>query len=1365
MEMGFGAMVRQARLAHSWKQADLAKRVGMSQRAVSNWERGAAEPEDAVKDQVLAALGLRDPAAAGAVRAEPVYPGRALVDELPLEQLSPEDFEEFIADLMAASHPGAFVNRIGKTGHTQDGYDVHVKSSGALVVGVQCKREAQFGPRKVADAVDEVRKAATKDGAEPVGASVIALSRIASPDARKEMRKHPGWELWDRNDLSRKVRELSLDRAVPIVRRFFPLMLTDFLGVVRPGPWLDNRQYIDRWYADKIYTHRWRLVGSSDAVDILAGFAARSQGGIRLLTGLGGSGKTKVLTEVCRRAAAGGVAVRILEPDTEVGPESFEQLPSGALLVIVDDAHDESVPLGRVVAGVQGANPQANILVSLRPYGSAHVRTELRRVGFHSADMPEMKVPELDLEAATELACEVLDESLRHFGPQLAAAASDCPLLITTGAALVNRGELNPEGFQDDQRLHAELIDRLAEALTAQSEADNPARRDVLTALAAYQPVDLSDAQTRTSLEQLTGLDFAQTGPLVSGLEDAGLVLRRGATVRVVPDLLGDALLSRAARHRGAEVPTGYLDKALSAAQGTAVRNLIVNAGRVDWQAADSGPDGSGLIEPLWRLVEAAFRDSDAADRAATLELVAKIAFYQPRRSLQLVQWAMAHPAKPASKGIGFGFTHAFTDDDVRQALAQVLRPIAWYPELFPKAAELLWTLAAGDGREPHRFPDHPRRVLQELASFTRQGPTWYQRTLVGLVDRWLNRYQGTGISSPLIVLGPLLATSGHDEQWTPGALVFKPYALVPAPQVLELRSAVLGLAFAQLGSDRPDWAAEAAGLIGAAFTLAPAGFGLTISEELQQDWSLHFAEVLQRLHEFLTDHPLGPTMLVAVRGHLQWTGEYGPEQLRRRAQAIAKDMPTTAEHRLARALHGGPVDPVDSPDLVVREQLQQSLLTDAVSGIADWPDEQVAHQISALLRDERAVFGPDTGRARPFIWELITKRPSLGPVFCTHAAAEPESPLRPLVSITLCAMGQAGQPETIKLGRQLADNDIELARQVAHAVGLQRGRNTLLPGEADLLKALASDSDPVVADAAAGAARYLATAGHQELAVELLFAALPHTGLHQIALAFGPQPYGTPSWASLPEQRKTAVLRALATCSSIEDYETGQLLAQITLTDPGRVVEVLQCRVELAEQDRPPEFTPLPPVWHTILPFRESPQLPELLRQVREWLAAAPGSAWRAYLGSELFALVAGPFDAQALEVIYDYVDHPDPAKMQVVAVMLRGAPRELAWNTEAVRRILRAADRCGPESLTLVQSALIDVGVHSQRRTMAGGPFAAEAELHSRAQTLAAACLPGSVEEQFYQDLAASAARSVDAWAALREATTPPDDRRNWG
>jgi transcriptional regulator with XRE-family HTH domain len=1361
--LGFGAKVRQARLAHGWKQEELAKRVGMSQRAVSNWERGVAEPEDAVKDRVLEVLGLCDPAAAAAVRTEPTYPGRALVSELPFEWLSPDDFEEFIADLLAALYPRGIVGRVGKAGHAQGGYDVHVaESSGRLILGVQCKREARFGPKKVSDAVDEARKAASAAGAEPVELSVIALSRIASPDGRKEIRKHPGWELWDRNDLSRKVRGLELDRAIRIVKRFFPTMLADFLGVVRPGPWLTSEEYIDRWNTEKIYSHRWPLVGPPDTVDTLAGVVARGEGRVMLLTGPGGSGKTKALMEVCTRAADGGIAVRVLESDSDIEPDSFEQLPgTGALLVIVDDAHDEDVPLGRIIAGVLQKNPAANILVGLRPYGLAHVRQELRRVGHHADDAPEVKIPELDLESATQLAYQVLDEPVRHHGLRLAAAARDCPLLIVTGAALVNRGELDPAGFEDDQRLHVELTDRLAEALTAQSPAEGPARRDVLTALAAYQPFDLADGQARDSVEKLTGLDFERAAPHLSGLEDAGLVLRRGTVVRVVPDLLGDALLNQAARHRRTDLPTGYLEKALRSARGAAVRNLIVNAGRVDWQAGASGPDGAGLIEPLWQVLDAALRESDAIGRINTLELVAKVAFFQPRRSLDMARWAMANPAEPATGDIGFGYTRTSTDAEVRHALAPILRPVAWYRDLFPTATELLWDLVQTDQREPNQHPDHPERVLAELACFTRYGMTVQQRTLVGLVDRWLNRFQGTGVRSPLTVLGPLLAVSGHDEQWTPEALVFRSYPVLPTPEILQLRHSVLSIAFDQLTSADLTWAAAAITVIGAGITIPPPAFGLRIEGQIQQDWHAHFADVLDRLRERLAQIQLAPALLVALRDQLSWTAQHGPDQLRRAAQDIVADLPVTPDNTLARALHGGPIDPADNPDLDAVHQAHQQLFTGAITAISGWPDKQAAARISALLADNHRVFGSDPGRARPFLWDLISRRPSLGAAMCAHAMSFPDSTLGEQVSIVLIAMGQAHAPETIEWARQLlGDGRIEFARQVAHAFGLQRSRTDLLPGEADLLRTLAGHTDHVVAAASAGAARYLTTA-YPELALELTFTALPTGGLRETAGLFGPQPNGTLTWSQLPAQNKSAILGQLTECPTLDDYEIGQFLAHIVTEEAGAVVEMLQRRVENVEQGSTSAVSALPLRPFVPLPFRQSARFPDLLRQLREWLAAAPQSWPRAHLGGDLFALVAGPFDDQVLDVVFDFTDTPDPAKMKVVATILRRVPRELVWNVEVVRRVLRAADRCGTNSLQAVQGALIGAASRGGRSTTPGQPFPEDVEQLDRAEALAASCLPGSVEEQFYQMLAESARNSI-AWTT--NDIDRPDDQRNW-
>ena len=73
----------------------------------------------------------------------------------------------------------------------------------------------------------------------------------------------------------------------------------------------------------------------------------------------------------------------------------------------------------------------------------------------------------------------------------------------------------------------------------------------MLRAVAALQPLRTRDGDFRDALEELTGRAFDQLVPHLSAWEDAGILLRRGQTYRVVPDLLGDALLARAAMRPG----------------------------------------------------------------------------------------------------------------------------------------------------------------------------------------------------------------------------------------------------------------------------------------------------------------------------------------------------------------------------------------------------------------------------------------------------------------------------------------------------------------------------------------------------------------------------------------------------------------------------------------------------------------------------------------------------------------------------------------------------------------------------------------------------------------------------------------------
>ena len=99
----------------------------------------------------------------------------------------------------------------------------------------------------------------------------------------------------------------------------------------------------------------------------------------------------------------------------------------------------------------------------------------------------------------------------------------------------------------------------------------------------------------------------------------------------------------------------------------------------------------------------------------------------------------------------------------------------------------------------------------------------------------------------------------------------------------------------------------------------------------------------------------------------------------------------------------------------------------------------------------------------------------------------------------------------------------------------------------------------------------------------------------------------------------------------------------------------------------------------------------------------------------------------------------------------MLRGAPRTLVWDTDFVRGCLRAADACGAESLTAMQSALHSAVFTGGRSAAIGQPYPEDLEQRDTAAKLATQAVPGSVEEQFYRALSQSAEHG-STWTYLR-------------
>ena len=244
--LDFGRLFRTWRLrAGIAKQTEIAKRLEITQQTISRWERGLSRPRhrDIARIAVAIACDEKDlyEAAGYLPNTDAAFfqaSGASFDRPFPVNALSPESFERFCAYLLQRLYRDAQgqVHRAGGDGHRQGGIDISVTGSFGIHT-FQCKRVEEFGPQKVRDAI-------AKDTVEATS-KFLLLSNIASPQARAVLSDHPKWQLWDREDISARVRSLSRADQRDLVDVFFRGSRLELLGEAEAGP-SDNTRSVFR---------------------------------------------------------------------------------------------------------------------------------------------------------------------------------------------------------------------------------------------------------------------------------------------------------------------------------------------------------------------------------------------------------------------------------------------------------------------------------------------------------------------------------------------------------------------------------------------------------------------------------------------------------------------------------------------------------------------------------------------------------------------------------------------------------------------------------------------------------------------------------------------------------------------------------------------------------------------------------------------------------------------------------------------------------------------------------------------------------------------------------------------------------------
>ena len=210
---------------------------------------------------------------------------------LPLDDpnLPWERFEAFCENLISRLPGVKETHRYGRRGSRQRGIDIFADLENGERWAFQCRQWEKFTKYDATRAIEKTTYKADR--------FILTLSRQATSGVRDACDSQPDWDVWDVGDISRKVREMSMDSAAKLVEAHFgPSWRQAFLGLKGLTPFLTAAEFFQPFSnASVLFNHAWQLVGRSDHLRQIHDFVESPEQTVAILVGRGGIGKSKIL--------------------------------------------------------------------------------------------------------------------------------------------------------------------------------------------------------------------------------------------------------------------------------------------------------------------------------------------------------------------------------------------------------------------------------------------------------------------------------------------------------------------------------------------------------------------------------------------------------------------------------------------------------------------------------------------------------------------------------------------------------------------------------------------------------------------------------------------------------------------------------------------------------------------------------------------------------------------------------------------------------------------------------------------------------------------------------------------------------------
>lgn len=1322
------------------QQADLARLIGVSQQTVSRWEAGTSRPRLNQIDTLAGVLNKSAEELSAAAGYE--ISGAVLPIDVPLglDGLLPESFERFAGDLLVALYPGASVTRAGGPGHTQHGIDLSVAHADGTLLTIQCKQVREFGPKDVVRAIQKDTVASDK--------KILLLSRTASPQARNAIAPYPKWELWDRDDVSRKFRQLSVDDKKRLVRSYFRGQEFALLGSDAGAVWETTGEFFAPFDEAPggakrgLFTHAWNLVGRSDIAEKILTKLEAEDVGVVVVSSPAGGGKSRLVKEVLRQyvSAHPATLVRIASATAEITKSSLDELALGKTLLVVDDAHDRN-DLPVLFAHAAANRTRIGLLISTRSYGAPRVKAQASGYSFSDDLFAQVDVPSLSLEEAQDLAEQVLEDhgAKKELAAIIAKQTRDCALDTVLAAQIVAKKNIAPAFLTQDDAFKTTILGRFEEVISGKlSETEAP--RHVQLALgffALIQPFRIDDKNLLSTFETVDGVTVMEAQRIIRLLIEAGVLFKRGGLHRLAPDVLGDYLLESRFETRDGQ-SNGHIERYFEHIPETYIENLLVNLGRVDWRRTGGKPGQSALLDGIWSKLRAERQYSDPHIKA-----VQAVAYYQPKRALDFAE-RLARDGK-------------FLDQ-----LPDIAKYAAYTVDQQKRALKVLWALGRQDTRETNPHTSHAIRILKEMAAPEPGKPLEVLATILDFVCSIIDAETSwTGAYTPLDIADSLLNTDGHTSTYDHFSVSMSQF-FVNFAWVRPVRERYIDLLVDGLNHKDLRRAVRSAQSLAVALRRPIGGLNVAASDATLRSWVPDHVRTLKKVNAVLASETIDSLVQTEIQTAVRWPSVHGATQVKKLARETLDQLSSTLDARLDRVLldgYGHDDRRAGAEGHTERwAKFLDNLLADFITEYKDG-----ASMVAELERRVRRVEASRSNQrmsSEVLAGRLIEQSVDFAKAVVDQAFSLPDAKLNRFAGY---ALGRVFRDDRdggrAIIAQWMESNRSELLGLVGHAYEGQRYAADWFSGaDRDAISRLVQATDPYVVNSTLRAVRRIAD-WNAEVALDLIReVSIPTAAIaDEIGGLFE---FGDGlKTSSLTRDDVVDLLGKLEPLPELDAYWLDKLLASISEMYPQECAHFFMRRVEAASADdrdgrmRPVNYGP----WvHERLRFRRATAGASVMREVIEWMRKHAGrKGMFTYYARNLFEAMFAPYDNEMVSFFGDWLGAATPDDVLMIGTILREAQPDFVFTqVPFVIALLDRAQQFDPELRRTVSTELYCSAVSGMRRGTPGEPFPEDVSMLEQAAALIESLDPFSPAYQLYDDI------RHDAEISIKRARLDTDD-----